>query len=359
MAEKRIVWVDYAKAIAIVLIVASHVQHRIFKMGLCGNSSLYHFVDSLLYSFHVPLFFFVSGIFLRAALRKRGLKAFTLNKLGSIMYPFIIWSLLQTGVEITVSHMGAGSIPWTELITCLYYPRAHFWFLYALFFMSIFSGLIYSASRRFGLTVLSALATLLFFASCLIDLGPFAEFGRYYIFFAAGVAAEQIGLIARISHRIPSAKSCDKCGAGLKKRVGGRILPAAAAVFAVVEYTFIILDWNALWFGRIILGGVGIFFSIAVAVAIAEQSGFGWLECIGTKTLPIYVAHVLAAYPVMQGIWILTRSENVTLYFVAGMLAGILLPLALDAVAGRFGLGMFFKLQPGKYTRQTVRAKRS
>ncbi len=351
MAEKRIVWVDYAKAIAIVLIVASHIQHRIFKMGLCGNSSLYQFVDALLYSFHVPLFFFVSGIFLRAALLKRGLKAFTLNKLGSIMYPFIIWSLLQTGVEITVSRMGARSIPWTELISCLYYPRAHFWFLYALFFMSIFSGLIYSASRRFGLSFLIALAMLLFIVSCLIDLGPFAELGRYYIFFAAGVAAQQIGLIARISNRIPAAKSCDRCGPGLKKRIWGRILLASAAVFAVVEYTFIILDWNALWFGRIILGGAGIFFSIAAAAAIAERSGFGWLEYIGTKTLPIYVAHVLAAYPVMQGIWIFTRSENITLYFVAGMLAGILLPLALDAIAGRFGLGIIFKLPRAGYAR--------
>lgn len=51
--SKRIANIDYVRAIAIILVVAGHV-----------NFANYH-IKALIYSFHMPLFFFVSGLVMK------------------------------------------------------------------------------------------------------------------------------------------------------------------------------------------------------------------------------------------------------------------------------------------------------
>lgn len=58
-AKKRIEWIDCAKGIAIILVIAGHtVTPSIGKQGLCRG---------LVFSFHMPLFFLLSGITTRAS----------------------------------------------------------------------------------------------------------------------------------------------------------------------------------------------------------------------------------------------------------------------------------------------------
>lgn len=47
--KKRILWIDYAKAFAMFFVVIGHVNS--------GN-----YLTNWIYSFHMPLFFFLSGI---------------------------------------------------------------------------------------------------------------------------------------------------------------------------------------------------------------------------------------------------------------------------------------------------------
>ena len=51
--KKRVVWIDYAKAFAMLFVIIGHVE---------TGSRLTNWV----YSFHMPLFFFLSGITLKA-----------------------------------------------------------------------------------------------------------------------------------------------------------------------------------------------------------------------------------------------------------------------------------------------------
>jgi hypothetical protein len=61
--NKREIWVDYSKAIGIVLVVYGHVAHGIYKASLPINKDVYLLIDSVIYSFHMPLFFFLSGLY--------------------------------------------------------------------------------------------------------------------------------------------------------------------------------------------------------------------------------------------------------------------------------------------------------
>jgi len=54
-------WVDYAKGIGIILVVYGHVARGIFSAGMIVNEKIFRLVDSVIYSFHMPLFFFLSA----------------------------------------------------------------------------------------------------------------------------------------------------------------------------------------------------------------------------------------------------------------------------------------------------------
>lgn len=56
-------WVDYAKGIGIILVVYGHVARGLFNSGISVPLNLYHLLDSIVNTFHMPLFFFLSGLF--------------------------------------------------------------------------------------------------------------------------------------------------------------------------------------------------------------------------------------------------------------------------------------------------------
>src|SRR5664279_3072599 len=69
--RSRSLWVDHAKAIGIILVVYGHVARGVFSAGLKIDQNMFELVDSVIYSFHMPLFFFLSGLFFLASMAKR------------------------------------------------------------------------------------------------------------------------------------------------------------------------------------------------------------------------------------------------------------------------------------------------
>ncbi|WP_278462701.1 acyltransferase family protein [Stutzerimonas kunmingensis] len=85
--ERRINWIDSLKFIGIFYIYLGHLG------GSAGN--LYPFV----FSFHVPLFFFISGCF--ASTRTRtSFRQFTIDKFKQLMIPYFVYSLLSIVVYL-------------------------------------------------------------------------------------------------------------------------------------------------------------------------------------------------------------------------------------------------------------------
>ena len=125
-------WVDYAKAIGIILVVYGHVARGVVNAGVEVSESTYLLIDSILYSFHMPLFFFLSGLFFVSSFQKRGAVGLVFSKIDTIVYPYLLWSLLQGTIEVYLSNYTNGSVSFSEVFSLLWSPRAHFWFLFAL-----------------------------------------------------------------------------------------------------------------------------------------------------------------------------------------------------------------------------------
>lgn len=57
--------------------------------------------------------------------------------------PYLVWSILQGQVEIQLARFTNGSVVTADVVTLLWQPRAQFWFLYELFFISAIALLVY------------------------------------------------------------------------------------------------------------------------------------------------------------------------------------------------------------------------
>lgn len=88
---KRIEYIDYAKCIAILLVVSGHIIQCFYILGT--KDSLFTFI----YSFHMPLFFFLSGYVAQITRERsfaKGVFPYLVRKMETLLVPFLVWSLL-------------------------------------------------------------------------------------------------------------------------------------------------------------------------------------------------------------------------------------------------------------------------
>ena len=86
--NSRILYIDYMKAIAMILVIMGHVNF--------ANGD----VKAWIYSFHMPAFFFCTGLVLRAEIIS--FKDTLQKKFRRLMLPYLLWALLYA--KFTVPH---------------------------------------------------------------------------------------------------------------------------------------------------------------------------------------------------------------------------------------------------------------
>ena len=133
VAERRdrIAWIDAAKAIGIVLVCSGHVGRGLFAAGIV-DSSTWIASDFTLYTFHMPLFFFLSGLTMRSGI-DRSFRMHLVSKAGALLLPYFVWSVFQTVAMIAVSREVNHHISVATLLSIAWQS----WFLYVLFVYSV------------------------------------------------------------------------------------------------------------------------------------------------------------------------------------------------------------------------------
>ena len=81
MGKKRIIWIDWAKSLCMFLVVLGH----------CHIQPSMHLLTQIIYSFHIPLFFFISGLLSP----KSSSKSSVLKDIRYIIIPYFIFGILQ------------------------------------------------------------------------------------------------------------------------------------------------------------------------------------------------------------------------------------------------------------------------
>ena len=306
----RLAWIDYAKAIGIVLVVFGHVNRSIGATpGLAWNEAL-QLADAFVYSFHMPLFFILAG-YASTLSRARDTRSFMRGTWWGVFVPYLIWSSVWIGAKTALPGLANTPLAWTDLLSILWLPVEHMWFLYHLL---IARAVWYAASsfedRRVDMILLILIAAS---AMVLTGQGPSGEH-----FAAILVHAAYYGVGAVIAPGLIAAV--------------GKPRAVIAGGLALLWLTLVLVfPGSTPGEPHTILGallGAALVMMLAQTMPDVRSCLLRTVAAIGEASLVIYLLHLFFAAGVRVVLAKLGYLEAWTLLFF-GVLAGLVGPLAI------------------------------
>jgi fucose 4-O-acetylase-like acetyltransferase len=318
-ARTRNVSLDVAKGLGIILVVIGHAWRGLESAGLIGNPDLFRVIDTLIYNFHMPLFFLLSGMTFEAWALKRPYPEATISRVTRLLWPLVLWSYLFAGARLAAGDAANTQVSGIESL--LFFPlppRDHFWFLWALFLQHLFVlALIRAVGRPLGSATWAALAAGVVLASS---------------FTPVGLNAWTVGALTYAGAFLT----------GLA--LGPNGLPARGALaFALAATAFIGLQVLSFQLPTSLLTSqvLGILLSLAFLALIRVASNsrpnaaLHLLAYLGVSSMGIYLAHTIFSAGIRA---VLGRfTSDLSLHMIAGTLIGIIGPLIIYAVIRRIG----------------------
>ncbi len=301
----RLNWIDYAKGIGIILVVYGHVIKGLITPGLI-EEQFYYYTVNFVYSFHMPLFFILSGYFFISSLSKRTVWQFVNIKLKTIIYPFAVWSLLQTSIEILLSNYTNNQISSNSLLSCLIVPRSQFWFLHALFFINLLNITFFKISYTNG--VFFGIIVWILYQSLEINIEPFDKTFINLLYFSFGILLfKYYSFFKNIIHN-------------------KMFFLFNMIIFSISIYLYFNFPVDK-WFNLIFPQLSGSFVVIFISSYLSVKSKFSFIEYLGINSLIIYLAHLLAGNGLRIFMLRFLNIENSFIHIILGTLAGLLLPI--------------------------------
>ena len=143
-SRSREEWLDGIKGFAILLVILGHVLSGYLDARMFGSAfwSIYR-VRTWIYSFHMPLFFLLSGFTFTLAYWQEGQlrRQRYFRQLFSIAWMYIVFALLQWCVKALVPGLVNETYSLEDLKNLLVVPLGNFWYLYVLFIFYVIAGL--------------------------------------------------------------------------------------------------------------------------------------------------------------------------------------------------------------------------
>lgn len=318
MGKIRIEWLDGARGIAIFLVVLGHVLRGLPENAIRPGEWV-DFLDSWIYSFHMPVFFFISGLFIESS-AKRPLGKFIVLKLQTIAYPYFLWSILQESLRAV-----GGADTFSGLWKILYLPVMQYWFFYVLFLL----GLFYALTRKARLPIWAfALGILILYA--LPQLGVnLGSWGVIYMTALNGVyfAGGALEGVERLSKHVQFKTL----------RVQGICsLSGFLVLFMAVAW-----GWQENSIIKPVLGFVGIAATLITANALFKADMGKFLANWGKLSLEIFVAHTIFS-AIVRSILLLFGISSMGAHILLPLFAGIAGPILLVRVLTRLRINFAF-----------------
>lgn len=170
MGTKRLLWLDNLKGFLIILVVLGHCIQNTTDMY--QSDVLFRYI----YSFHMPLFMFVSGF---ACYKERIEWASVSKRFVQLIIPFLVWTGINALIKLDPS----------LILEDILRPEKGLWFLWALFFITI----IHTACCRLAYRTrckdeyLSLFVAFALFATMRkFDLFCYSTIAKFFIYYILG-----------------------------------------------------------------------------------------------------------------------------------------------------------------------------
>lgn len=319
-AQARTQWVDVARGMGIVLVVFGHAVIGVISAGLAAPDGAWWAAFYLVYTFHMPLFFFLAGLFVQARLQSDA-GGFVRTAFTRVAWPYLLWSVIQL---LVIASLGRTVNTPTEvnawrLVALLWEPTSQFWFLHALLILHLLSRWLVPHIGPLALlgVLLLARGVAEWFELPLV----LAAMMRMAPFYGLGVWAGPV--LLRMAGRYEPGQL-------------GRVATVAAAVWAVAAAV-------ALWSGHsysslitvpaALAGGTAV---LAVALLSRGGSAAAWAT-LGRASMSIFLLHVLFVAGTRIVLHKLLGIDDAALIVPLACVTGIAGPLVVHELARRAG----------------------
>jgi fucose 4-O-acetylase-like acetyltransferase len=307
MEKTRLQYIDALKGFLIITVVAGHIVQSFHPNGV--NNHLFR----LIYSFHMPLFMFVSGfVCYRQPNRQLKLVEGIKRRFIQLMLPFLVWSFM-------VSPLVLWDWDVHRLLNRFLYPDRGLWFLWVLFFIyAIFISLSKIAEKlKFNQSLVLMVGAVALFSIYLISNFRFFGFqfiAWYFMFFTIGFLYHQYNEFVNMYLKY---------------------------LFAISLLVFPILAWH--WqmkippviFGFSIRSNMWLYIYKFISVVFAipffmylfkfRDGKFNVLPNIGRNTMGIYAMHFLFINFFIRPVHTYTNTLTFYIFLIAAVVLLILL----------------------------------
>ena len=181
LPHKRLATLDISRMVCIILVVIGHYDP--------SNAPLqYNNMLKVIYTFHMPVFLFISGYLYIVTHKEESFTAFITKKIKRLAIPYFVTSII---IIIKLLTQGAARVdhPVTALsyLRMFYLPEAGYflWFIIALFVMFLIVFHFKSRTSRLALFAVSFIIS--FLPSCGIDILCLRQCQEMMIYFMTGV----------------------------------------------------------------------------------------------------------------------------------------------------------------------------
>ena len=347
LSDRRHGWIDYDRGISIILVTYRHCYESMEKSGLNMHEYPWlEYINVFFFGFRMPLFFIASGMFISGSMKKIELQPYVLNRIKSILYPLLVWGIIQISLQLIFSDYtnSKGEVDFHSYIYLITYPRAtgQFWYLNALFFV----GVIYAVLKSvFKFTVKYQIAIgVIFYFSCSyliihdINVGAISDILKYYLFFAIGDAISDFMLSHKTANLFTSRKF---------------IIPLLI-LFIIIQYIFTQININngsnyfvenkiPIFFLLVAL--VGCALSIAVSFSLKKHEALKFIRVIGYNSVHIYCLQIIVM-SISRLVFIkIFGISNVPLLAFSILFMGLFVPMVVYNVCLRMNLWWLFTLK--------------
>ena len=331
--SKRIEYLDIAKGIGILLVVLGHNDFEVISL----------FVQRLIYSFHMPLFFFLSGYFINASIP---FFDFFKKRFNALMKPYLFTIFLIYFTSVSFEKMGFNTAI-TRTVKSLY-GSGHYldwvqlWFLPHLFVVSLYAFVfIRLMSRisnrwvRWGI-LLATLAITIPFLNIFYPF-PLSILGRDYELWGLPFSLDLVlasGFFFLLGNEVRQATT-------EKTFDNWLLLAATGGIVLLLNILFPYeIDFNIRLYESFLVNTTEAILGILFILALARQIEVhttrlaSVLKYLGNISLIILLFHVP-----MQAFWaqkVVNVTDNFPLGIVIGFIMGVLGPILIYEIFIRF-----------------------
>lgn len=318
--KERIRWIDVAKGIATILVVSGHVWG-----GYTGNyavpkyQNLIDYVVWIVYTFHMALFFALSGYVYALAKKsvsnRNDYRVLIKRKARALMIPYFIAGIITILIKIPFSGSIANGYSWTNIVLLPIKPVEQLWFLYVLFLCFCVKG--FCEWKKINCYIIPIIMLLMgtFISTC------GGEAINYWL--SVGISLLSNYIYFYMGYKLFDFKFDTSIPLCLLVAVSFVILSTCAYCFDLNKGVYMTARILLAFSGSIIV------FYISSKIGLVANSKI--LNCIGKFSMIIYLIHPLLCSILRRGMYAV-GVNNFVIHILIGTILGVAIPIIIEVL---------------------------